>query len=77
MGVRGPAALGGLDDGGRPDPEPVPQGHARIPVALDREVGNARTSARDAGAPAPLPEGGEGDAGRATDVMGDVGAETT
>ena len=58
MGVRGPAALGGLDDGGRPDPEPVPQCHARIPVALDGEVRNALAGARDAGAPAPLLEGG-------------------
>ena len=46
VGVRGTAALGSLADGGRPDPEPFPQGHARIPVALDREVGNARTSIR-------------------------------
>jgi hypothetical protein len=57
-GVGGPAALGSLDDGGRPDPEPVPQCHARIPVALDGQVRNALASARDACAPVPLPEGG-------------------
>jgi hypothetical protein len=58
VGVCGPAALGSLDDGGRPDPEPFPQCHARIPVALDGQVRNARASARDAGAPVPLLEGG-------------------
>jgi hypothetical protein len=57
-GVCGTAALGGLADGGRPDTEPAPQGHARIPGALDREVGNALAGARNAGTPAPLLEGG-------------------
>ena len=76
LGARGVTALGSLGDGGRAHAEALPQGHSRIPVALDGQGGNPVAGARDGRTPAPLREGGRRDAGHATEPGNNRGRDT-